>query len=413
MTKYCFVIDSDGNPLSPTKEIKGWYMIRKGKATLITKYPMTIQLKRAIPTTEICKDEVRCGIDDGSKHVGIALVQKCQTKNKVLFKGTVEQRNDVKHLLSTRKGYRKFRRQKKRYRPVRVNNKKTNKISPSILQKKQAIIRVIKRLKKWTIINTYWLEDVAINVRALTEGYTPYSWQYQKPNRLDENIRKSVIMRDNFKCMECGKTNVRLEVHHIRPRRLNGSNSINNLITLCEKCHQKTENNELQYMQHFLNILGKEELKGFDCASHVMVGKKWLREKLLELGQLNLTNGGDTANKRIDWNVDKSHTNDAVCITNLKPDLLDVQEWIIKPLRKKRKKIINNVDGFAHRDFIKYKPKSQKTSYGYITSLFPKRNKANFTDTYGKEHKGISLTSCKVLWKFSHIFWFDKMLESI
>lgn len=71
-------------------------MIRKGKAKLVSKYPMVIQLKRIIPNSLICKDEIRCGIDDGSLYVGIAIVQKCKTKNKVLFKGTINQRNDIK-----------------------------------------------------------------------------------------------------------------------------------------------------------------------------------------------------------------------------------------------------------------------------------------------------------------------------
>ena len=120
---YCFVLDAEGKQLSPTKEVKGWYMIRKGKATLVSKYPMVIQLKRIIPDDEICKDEIRCGIDDGSSHVGIALVQKCKTKNKVLFKGTIEQRNDVKHLMEVRRGYRRYHRNHKRYRQARFNNR--------------------------------------------------------------------------------------------------------------------------------------------------------------------------------------------------------------------------------------------------------------------------------------------------
>ena len=62
MTNYCFVLDADGKPLSPTKEVKGWYMIRKGKAKLVSKYPMVIQLNRKIPDGEICKDEISCGI---------------------------------------------------------------------------------------------------------------------------------------------------------------------------------------------------------------------------------------------------------------------------------------------------------------------------------------------------------------
>ena len=137
MINYSFVLDADGKSLSPTKEVKAWYMVRKGKAKLVSKYPMTIQLKRVIPTDEICKDEVRIGIDDGGLHTGIALVQKCQTKNKVLFKGTIEQRNDVKHLMNVRKGYRRYHRYYKRYRKARFDNRRSSKrqdrIAPSIL----------------------------------------------------------------------------------------------------------------------------------------------------------------------------------------------------------------------------------------------------------------------------------------
>ena len=129
MTDYSFVLDADGKPLSPTKEVKAWYMIRKRKASLVSKYPMTIQLKQVIPTEEICKDEIRLGLDDGGLHTGIAIVQKCQTKNKVLFKGTIEQRNDVKHLMEVRRGYRRYHRYHKRYRKQRFNNRKASKRS--------------------------------------------------------------------------------------------------------------------------------------------------------------------------------------------------------------------------------------------------------------------------------------------
>lgn len=108
MVNYAFVLDADGRKLSPTKENKAWFLIRKNRATLVSKYPMVIQLKKSIPGDDVCKDEIHCGIDDGGLHVGIAIVQKCQTKNKVLFKGTIEQRKDVKRLMKVRKGYRKL-----------------------------------------------------------------------------------------------------------------------------------------------------------------------------------------------------------------------------------------------------------------------------------------------------------------
>ena len=184
MTSYAFVLDANGKPLAPAKEQKAWFLIRKKRAALVSKYPMVIQSKKEIPENEICKDEIRCGIDDGGLHVGIALVQKCKTKNKVVFKGTIEQRNDVKHLMEVRRSYRHYHRYHKRYRPARFDNRKSSKrkkrIAPSILQKRQAIIRVIHWLNKWINITNYWLEDVSIDIRALTDGYKPYRWQYQK-----------------------------------------------------------------------------------------------------------------------------------------------------------------------------------------------------------------------------------------
>ena len=413
MTNHSFVLDADGKQLSPTKEQKAWFLIRKKRARLVSKYPMVVQLNKTISESEICKNEIRCGMDDGGLHTGISLVQKCRTKNKVLFKGTIEQRNDVKHLMDIRRGYRRYHRYHKRYRQARFNNrsssKRKNRISPSILQKRQATLRVIKQLNKWITITSYWLEDVAIDIRALTDGFKPYSWQYQKSNRLDENIRKAVIMRDGCKCMECGKSNCRLEVHHIKPRRLKGSNTLDNLITLCKNCHQKTENKEMQYAQHFFDMRNSSDDKNLNYASYVMIGKKWLREELSMLGPLHLTSGGDTANKRIDWNIKKSHSNDAICITDLQPDGCNVKEWMIKPMRRQSKAKTDNVLGMKHKDFVEYTYKNGETHRGYVTALYPKINAINFQSPT-KHCKKVNARKCKLLWKFNKIYWLDNVV---
>ena len=412
MLNYSFVLNANGKPLSPTKEAKAWYMIRKGKAKLVSKYPMTIQLNRIVSMKEICKDEVRCGIDDGGLHTGIAIVQKCQTKNKVLFKGTIEQRNDVKHLMDIRRGYRRYHRYHKRYRKARFYNraslKRSNRIAPSILQKRQATMRVIYHLNKWINITNYWLEDVAIDVRALTDGYKPYNWQYQKFNRLDENIRKAVILRDGCKCKECGKSNTILEVHHIKPRRLNGSNTQDNLITLCRKCHQETEGKEELYMQHYLDMLNSSYNRNLNYVSHVMIGKKWLREQLSELGVLYLTNGGDTANKRMDWGIEKSHSNDAICITDLQPCTTYIKEWVIKPMRRQSKAKTNSVLGIRHRDLVEYTFKNGETHKGYVTALYPEFSALNFQSST-KHCKKVNAKKCRFLWKYSKIYWLDSV----
>ena len=112
--EYCFVLDSRGNPLAPTKVAKGWFLVRKKRAKLISKQPMVIQLKKPVDLDE--DTHFVCGIDDGSKHVGIAVVQQGTTLNKVVFKGTIEQCNAVKKLMEVRRGHRKFHRYHKTHR---------------------------------------------------------------------------------------------------------------------------------------------------------------------------------------------------------------------------------------------------------------------------------------------------------
>ncbi|WP_066312705.1 RNA-guided endonuclease IscB [Bacillus sp. FJAT-29814] len=408
---YCFVLDAQGNKLSPTRENRAWYLIRKKKATLQNKFPMVIQLKREIPLEEIDTTPVKLGIDDGSKQVGIALVQECKTISKPVFKGTIELRTDVKEKMSVRRGYRRYRRQHKRYRPVRFNNrsssKKEGRIAPSIKQKKDSILRVVNQLHKWIRIDHSFLEDVLIDIRALEKGYKPYNWEYQRSNRLDENIRKAVVLRDHNTCQECGVTNTRMEVHHIIPRRFNGGDSIHNLITLCSSCHEKVTGDEIAHTKRF-----HKKLKGrnihFGDAMHVMLGKTFLQNKLREIAPLTLTTGGDTANKRIDWGIEKTHANDAivVCGSEVNSQQCEIKNWSIKPLKKRSKKKIESINGFHHRDFVQYTKRNGKAYFAYITSFYPLKNQCNMTTIDGKVLKRYGVNRLKLICRSNKIFWY-------
>ena len=408
--EYAFVLDTKGKRLSPTNTNNAWRLIRKQKAILISKHPMVIKLRRAVYATKKANEsKFVVGIDDGSKYVGFSIVQKCKNKNKVILKGTIEHRNDVKNLMDTRRGYRKYHRYHKRYRKARFNNrassKKEGRLAPSIKQKKDAILRVLNRINKYINISEYYLEDVMIDIRAITDGFKPYKWQYQKTNRLDENIRKAVILRDKNKCMECGKTNCMLEVHHIVPKRLKGSNTIRKLISLCSVCHDKTEGKEEIFISKYQKLINGKNIR-LDYAQHVMQGKTYLQKHLNLLGNLHLTNGGDTANRRIDWNIDKSHSNDAVVITGLKVNSKDcnIKDWVVKPMRRQSKAKTDNVLGIKHRDLVSYTYKNGEKHTGYVTALYPKLNALNF-QSRTKHCKKVNAKKCNLLWKYNKIYW--------
>lgn len=409
LKEYTFVLDKLGNKLAPTNTNKAWILVRKQKATLINKYPMVIQLTREVKVDD--ESEFICGIDIGSQHTGIAIVQKCINNNKPILKGTIEHRKDVKDLMDTRRVYRRYHRNHKRYRKARFDNRsasiRKNRVAPSILQKKESVIRVINGLLKYINITSYYLEDVAVDIRALSEGKRLYKWQYQKSNWLDENLRKAVILRDNCKCMECGKSNCVLEVHHIVPKRLNGKNNLGNLITLCSSCHDKTEEQEEKFITHYQSMIDGKNIR-FDYASHVMQGKTWLRSELSKLGEVILTTGGDTANKRIDWNIEKTHSNDAIVIANLEVhgDRCNTKDWIIKPMRRKSKANIEECLGFKHRDLVKYTKKNGENYIGYITALYSEKKQCNITTIENKILKRYGIKSLKLLWRFNKIYWF-------
>ena len=54
------------------------------------------------------------------------------------------------------------------------------------------------------------------------------------------NLREAVFTRDHYRCRICGKgveNGVILHAHHIRYRSEGGTDRINNLLTVCSKCH--------------------------------------------------------------------------------------------------------------------------------------------------------------------------------
>jgi 5-methylcytosine-specific restriction endonuclease McrA len=60
------------------------------------------------------------------------------------------------------------------------------------------------------------------------------------PVRLDRpsyaKLHREILQRDNWRCQVCGRMQ-NLEVHHLQFRSHAGSDSEENLITLCATCH--------------------------------------------------------------------------------------------------------------------------------------------------------------------------------
>ena len=138
-----YVLNKNGQPLMPTnRHGKVRRLLRDKKAKVIKKCPFTIQLLYEVSNFI---QEITLGVDSGSKHIGLSAT----TKEKVLFEADVELRNDIVENISTRREYRRSRRNRKtRYRKVRFNNrkKKENWLAPSIQQKIDSHLTMIEKV---------------------------------------------------------------------------------------------------------------------------------------------------------------------------------------------------------------------------------------------------------------------------
>lgn len=68
------------------------------------------------------------------------------------------------------------------------------------------------------------------------------------------SVRKYVYQRDNYQCKSCGKTQqeIILNVDHIIPLALGGSNDLSNLQTLCVICNtQKKHYLDPRFKRYF------------------------------------------------------------------------------------------------------------------------------------------------------------------
>ena len=409
MTAFCFVLDSMGTKLAPTNANKAGYLIRKGRAKLVSKAPMVIQLNREVLVEST--QEVVVGVDTGSKETGIALVLVGSTKNKPIFKGTIKHRQDVSKRMKARKGYRRYRRSYKRYRKPRFNNRaasrRKGRIPPSIKTNKDEILRVINNLSRYINITKVVIEDVKIDIKAIQLGYKPYSWQYQEPTRLDENLRIATLMRDNYSCQECGVTGTLLEAHHIIPKRLRGANTLSNLITLCHPCHEKVTNREENFIQYFQSKIGGRTLR-FDYAQHSMQGKTYLRNQLSKQFQVELTTGGDTSNKRKDWNIAKTHSNDALVICGKQISTTDIYDYRIEPLRKKSKANDVITSDIKQRDIVFYVRRNKQPVLCKVIAILKSgvyKGKYNLKDFSKNRFGPVSRKSLKLVWRFKSIIF--------
>jgi len=298
-----YVLHQNGSPLMPTKPQKARRLLQCKKAKVVTKFPFTIQM--LIPTGEV-KQEITLGVDSGYENVGISAI----TEKKELLSYNFKLRTNMSKLISDKSMYRRGRRNKLWYREKRFFNKGIPKgwLAPSILHKYNSHLKIIERIHKILPITKIIFESATFDIQKIKHP-TIKGKEYQEGEQKGfENVKMYVRSRDNYQCRNCKKKNVKLQVHHIVSRKT-GGDSPDNLVTLCDKCHNNYHSGKIK--------LDIKKRKGFKSETFMsIVRKRIIQELKSKYDNVVETFGYITKCNRLELKLEKSHINDAFCIAD-------------------------------------------------------------------------------------------------
>ena len=227
-------------------------------------------------------------------------------------------------------------------------------------------------------------------------------WGYQKGFNYGYSSRREAILhRDNYTCQCCGKKNCRLEVHHIKFRRDGGTDDEENLIILCEECHDGVHAGTV-----VLNKKPKKS-KGLKHATHMSIIRSYLLKKYPDAIE---TFGFVTSENRNHLKLEKDHFIDACVVASggLEFRELDVIFYkrrvskgdykLSRGIRGEQKLPTGKICGFRKFDKVKYLGKEYfikgRMSCGLVVLMSIFGEKVDFS-SMPKGLKTPKLSNCK------------------
>lgn len=243
---FVFVLNKDGTPLMPTKPAKARILLKTGKAKVVRTTPFTIKL---LFESSSYTQPVTAGMDTGSKTVGCAAI----ASGKVLYQSEIYLREDVSKKMEQRRMYRRSRRSRKtRYRPARFDNRgnsrREGRLAPSIKSKLFSHYREKRFVEALLPVTKWKVELASFDIHKIKNPEVSGTGYQEGDLKGFYNVKAYVLHRDGYTCQHCrGKSkDSRLHCHHIVFRSKQGSDTPENLITLCETCHTALHSGEFK-----------------------------------------------------------------------------------------------------------------------------------------------------------------------
>jgi hypothetical protein len=300
-----YVKNKKGAPLMPCCERTARLLLRDKKARVVHRTPFTIQL---LYGASGYRQQVVAGMDTGSSVVGCAAT----ANGKVVYQAEVILRNDISKKMTARLMYRRTRRGRNtRYRQPRFSNRSAStrkgRLPPSLTSKINSHLREISFVESILPVSLWKLELASFDIHKISNPDVTGTGYQSGPLKDFYNVKQYVLSRDGYKCQSGQKTSHSqiLHVHHKQFRSQGGSDAPDNLLTLCQTCHDGL------HMGSFV-LSTKAKRSKTKHATHMSI----IKSRLSHCGLPHeVTFGYETKFKReqvLKW--PKTHANDAVAI---------------------------------------------------------------------------------------------------
>lgn len=326
-----FVLNKHGEPLMPCKPRKARMLLKEKKAKIVSYEPFTIQL---LYGSSGYKQETTIGIDTGAKNIGIAI----KSQNKIIAKGEIELRGDIKFNLTIRRQYRRIRRYRKiRYRQARFQNRTRPEgwLPPSIQSRINHTFNWIDKFTKLIPNPKLIIELGKFDVQKMQNPNIQGTEYQEGDTRGYYDTRYYVFARDSYTCQACKGKNKILRNHHIIYKSEGGSDKADNLITVCTGCH--TSENHKKGSIFYKWMLESKKLPSYKETPFMNIIRKRIYKKY---PNAQIVYGSYTTPRRKELGLEKTHYNDALAITGIKQVFTDeIGIFKIKQFRKKKRSL--------------------------------------------------------------------------
>jgi len=320
-----FLIDTNKRPLNPIHPATARQLLRNKKAAVFRRFPFTLILKESRPDSPI--SPLRLKIDPGAKFTGLALVDA--TLGDVVWAAELKHRGlAISLALLSRRQLRNSRRNRKtRYGKPRFLNRTKPKgwLAPSLQSRIENIKTWVAKLCKFAPIEAISQELVRFDMQ-LMRNPDIQGKEYQQGTLAGYETREYLLEKWNRQCAYCGIKDVPLQIEHIYPRALGGTNSITNLTLSCEKCNLKKGTKDLKDFlkkdPSKLEKILKQTKKPLGDAAAVNSTRLALLDVLKATGKpVETGSGGLTKFNRSKQKLEKTHWLDAACVGKSTPIL--------------------------------------------------------------------------------------------